>query len=33
MRQTDLTAADAVEGPAFDLRDALAALFRHIPRC
>ncbi|ONF49581.1 GumC family protein [Methylobacterium radiotolerans] len=30
MRQTDLTAADAVEGPAFDLRDALAALFRHI---
>lgn len=30
MSQTDLTAADAGEGPAFDLRDALAALFRHI---
>ena len=30
MSQTDLTAPDAGEGPAFDLRDALAALFRHI---
>jgi polysaccharide biosynthesis protein PslE len=28
--QPDVTAADAVEGPAFDLRDALAALFRHL---
>ncbi|MGH1591913.1 Wzz/FepE/Etk N-terminal domain-containing protein [Methylobacterium phyllosphaerae] len=30
MSAVDVTAADAVEGDAFDLRDALAALFRHI---
>ena len=30
MSRADVTAADAVEGNAFDLREALAALFRHI---